>query len=254
MKIVVCVHEPLLRQRISALVESHGDRILAETDTASEAAEVAERFGAEAIVVDLSAQLWLGRHPLDELDRPNRPYHLVVSTDQAAEIASGRPNVSVVSRYDEQALLLALDRLADPRGVERRRNSDRALPPRDAAATYDSATTFFEALNSAAEGDVLIALTLADDGWLDTLGTDCRRVVRRSDFVLRQSREILVFMPDGDREEPGTALARIKRAWDRPYPIMALRRVIRSGDSPSEVFVDTVRRLHDGGGPSLTIH
>lgn len=245
MEIVVCVDEPRLRQRISGLVEAHGDRVLVETDTAFEAMEVAERFRADAIVVDLSASLRLGRHPLDDLDRPDRRYHLVVSSDRVAEIGSDRPNVSVVGRYDEHALLLALDRLGDPRGVERRRHSDRQIPSRDVASTYDSAMAFFEVLNAAVDGDVLIALTVADNGLLDSLGTVCRQVVRRSDFVLRQSGEILMFMPDGDREEPGAALVRINRAWDRPQPIVALRRVIRSGESPSDIFMETVRALHD---------
>ncbi|HEY2429392.1 MAG TPA: response regulator [Acidimicrobiales bacterium] len=248
MRVVVCIDEPSNRHHVASVIEGHGDEVVAATDTAFEAIQVAEQFGVDAMVVDLRVRVSLGQHPLDDVDRPDRRYHVIISTDLPKEISTDRPRLTVVERHDDPSLVSALERLADVRGPERRQSAGRVPLPRDTRAVYDGATAFYQALAAAEAGDVLLAMTVGDESLLEELGAVCRRAIRREDFLLRQSRDVVAFLPAGDRTGHGAALERIRRAWTNPQPIIAVRRVLSGADgSGSEAFVEAMGELHAEG-------
>jgi CheY-like chemotaxis protein len=242
MRVVVCVEDPVHRRVASSVVEGGGSKVTVETDRPFDAAEVAMRFRADVVIVDLYTYVAEGKAALRELDLPDRPYHLVVLTDDPAQFRD-RAGMSACGRYDPDGLASVLGRLSDPRGLERRRPPDRVVRSRDLAVTFDPAGLFFEVLNDAVEGDVLVVAAVRDESLLDVLGKICRAVTRGQDFVVRQSREVAVFVPAGGAN-CGT-LERIRAAWPRPEPLIAVSRVLGPGESPAEVFLVASRAVRE---------
>lgn len=247
MKVVVCGPSALSRSRISGAVEEAGGSVIVETDMAFEAANVAERFSADVMVLDLDAHLALGQHPLDDLERPDRTYHVIISVDLPGTIDSDRPQLTVVSR-ERAALINALARLTDERGPERRRvpQATRQLPK--GTENLSSHDVFFTALSDAQPGDVLIMVTMADRTELDHLARVCSEQVRATDYVLRQSSEVVVFLPGGDGERGRAALDRVGGQWPDATDLIIRFSVV--DDVPAaELFSSELRALRAGHRP-----
>lgn len=240
MQVVVCGSSALARSFISEAIEGSGGHVLAELDTAFEAASVAERFAAEVLVLDLDVQLALGQHPLDDLDRPGRTYHLIISADRPAEIDPDRPNLTVVSRHDRSALMKALTRLSDVRGQERRRRPEVKRHSPTVMGNLSSSEVFFNAMNESEAGDVLMMLAIPDSGALERLLQVCSQEVRSNDHVMRQSTEVVIFMPGGDNLGHGAALARIRDRWPKPDELIVRRAVL--GEIPASVVFSSELR------------
>lgn len=248
MRVVVCGENPLVRRRLSQVAEEQGASVIAETEMAFEAAAVAERFAANALILDLNVPLALGKHPIDDLERPGRAYHVVISCDHPADVDPSRPRLTVVSRHDPHGLANALTRLGDDRGSERRQGPERprhSVPEvRNLCSTY----VFFDALNQAEPGDVLVMLTLKDRDGLDRLAAVCSSQLRDTDFVIRQSSEVVVFMPGADEAGCALALKRIRDQWPKPDGLVV--RHVRLGDVPaSAVYTSELRALRNDHRP-----
>ena len=242
MNVIVCGDTPAIRRRMSEAVEAGGDSVLAEIDQAFQASEAAERFSADVLLLDLAAGVALGRHPLDDLERPGRAYHLVIICHRPEEIDPDRPKLTVLARHDERGLRAALDRLRDPRGEERRRLPQ---PERHSPASLrnlSSPDLFFSALNSGSPGDALLLLTVADPAGLDQLTNHVSAAVRAQDYVLRQSSEVVAFLPGGDGVGHELALVRIRETLPNPDELVA-RCVVLAEDTAPDVFTSELRAL-----------
>lgn len=216
---------------------------------AFEAANVAERFSADVMVLDLDVKLALGQHPLDDLERPDRSYHVIITVDLPETIDPDRPLLTVVSRHDRAALVRALARLTDERGPERRRGPQvpRDLPKE--TGKLNSPDVFFSALSLARPGDAVMMVTVADRTALDRLAQVCSEQVRVTDYVLRQSTEVVMFMPDGDSESGRAALARIEGQWPNAADLKVRFSVL--GDLPAaELFSAELRALRSDDRPA----
>jgi hypothetical protein len=187
-------------------------------------------------------RLELGRDPLSDLDRPDRTYHLIVLADFPAEIAP-RPGVSVMGRADDQALTNVIERLTDTRGSERRKSPPRERPPRDPSLLYDAMTAFYDALNEAVPGDVLMALTMDDPDRLDAVAVACRPVIRVYDYVLRQSRQLMLLLVGVDPAHPDAAVERVRTSWAGPEELTVVWRQLNENDVPADVFSELLGAL-----------
>lgn len=244
MRVVVCGESPLIRRRLTQVAEEQGCSVIAETDMAFEAAEVAERFAAEVLILDLNVQLALGKHPLDDLERPGRAYHVVIACDRPADLDPARPRLTVVSRHDPDGLINALARMGDDRGTERRREPDRPRHSVPEARNLCSTRLFFEALSRAEPGDVMLMVTVRDREGLERLTSLCSSLLRDTDFVLRQSSEVVAFLPGGDDAGRDPALERIVARWPDPDDLM-VRRVLVGDIPPSVLYTSELRALRD---------
>jgi CheY-like chemotaxis protein len=244
LRVVVCGENPLIRRRLTQVAEEQGCSVLAETAMAFEASEVAERFGADVLILDLSVPLALGKHPIDDLERPGRTYHVLIACDRPAEIDPARPRLTVVSRHHLEGMANALARLGDARGTERRRGPDRPRHSVPGARNLCSTHVFFEALNTAVPGDVLLMLTVRDGDALDRLASLCSSLLRETDFVLRQSSEVVALLPGGDDGGRDPALERIVARWPDAGALV-VRRIVVSDVPPSALYTSELRALRD---------
>lgn len=241
-KVIVCGDEPVTRRRMSEAVEASGGSVLAEIDQAFQASEAAERFSADVLLLDLAAGVALGRHPLDDLERPGRTYHLVIICHRPEEIDPDRPKLTVIARHDSRALQQALERLRDPRGEERRRTPP---PERHSPAqvrNLSSPDVFFAALNAGVPGDAILLLTLPDHGQLDQLKQFVSDALRAHDHVLRQSSEVIAFLSGSDGVGHDLALSRIRAALANPDELV-VRYAVLGDQPPADVFTAEIRAL-----------
>ena len=242
LRVVVCVENAAERRATTSLIEGLGHSVIAETDIAFQAGEVAEQFQADALVIDLRVRLELGRDPLTDLDRPDRAYHLVVMADFPAEIAP-RAAVSVVGRSDDHALRNVLERLTDMRGPERRRRAARERPARDPSSLYDGSAAFYDALNAGEAGDLLVAVTLDNPDRLDAVATACRTVIRMEDYILRQSTQLLLLLVGVEPEHAESVVGRIQSRWEGPERLTLVWRQLGQTDVPADVFSELIGAL-----------
>jgi hypothetical protein len=241
-QVVVCVEDPRHRQMVTAVIRELNGTVMVETDRPFDAAEVAMRFRADVVIVDLQTFASSGMVALAELDLPGRPYQLVALSDEPADF-KGRRSVSGCRRFDPEGLSEVLTRPQAPPNQDRRRRQARSLPARDPTITYDQTGLFFELLNDAIDGDVLVVVSVRDPSLLDILGKVARAVTRDQDFVICQTHEIAIFVPGGGVDCP--TLERIAHAWARPEPVIGMSRMLGEGISSAEVFLHATRRVRE---------
>jgi hypothetical protein len=222
------------------MVGDAGGEVVAETEVAFEAMDVAQRFGCDVLVLDTLVSLSLGRHPLADLDRSDRSYHVVLLTDLVGEFDVDHPNSTLIERHDRLALAKVFDRFTDDRGTERRRVPGSLVSAPN--TNLRTAETFHTSLNQAEPGDVLLIVGTGDPSDVAALAHACSREVRVTDHVLILSAEVAIFMPGGDNVGEGAAWARIRERWRGERPLRAARAVLES-EPPSTVYVDTLREL-----------
>ena len=242
LRVVVCVENEAERRATTSLIESAGHSVIAETDVAFQAGDVAEQFEADALVIDLRVRVELGRDPLSDLDRPDRAYHLIVMADFPREIEP-RPAVSVIGRADDHGLMNALERLTDARGSERRRAPARERPARDPSSLYDGSAAFYEALNAGTAGDLLVAVTLDNPDRMDAVATACRKVMRFEDYILRQSTQLVLLLIGVEPAHAESVVGRLESSWDGPDHLRVAWRQLGETDVPADLFTEVIGAL-----------
>src|SRR5205807_7135482 len=95
MRIVVCDYDSGVRSVLTGLCEEHGHRVLAETDNASDAVRLTERFKADALILDLALRVGRGQDALAELQAGAQYCHVLVFTAFAEGLEASR-GVTVV--------------------------------------------------------------------------------------------------------------------------------------------------------------
>jgi len=244
MKVVLCDDDTTLLSVMRTSVLGDHD-IVAETGLALEAVEMAERFDADLMILDLSLGSGSGKAALDQIRERDVPCEVIVFTAFAGErdvlLAAGAAAVIEKPNFNEleQAVqgIAARDsrtRTASDDGAprrDRRRLGDGRPPLPPVLTTSPSGIEprrlFDDALASSSAGDTLMVVALDDieeliRSWGDLVATDHRlavaRAVRtqlRSDDRLSvdEDANLVVLVVGGD---PGTAsriFTRVDDAW-----------------------------------------
>lgn len=216
MKIVVCDDDVTLRGVVSKLATDAGHSVLAETDSAPDAVDMVLRFGAEALILDLSLPWGTGIRVVHELREAGSPCQIVVFTSYASDSVEVRDAGvrAVIEKPDFDALVEVLDALAKgeeavtPTGAERRR----AFVPRPTmplagpltASGLESPQSFADALLHLEPGDAVLVVHVATPdagaGWFTRLAAadHTLAVARNLRAVLRAQDRLTVGEPDSD--------------------------------------------------------
>src|SRR5579872_1832951 len=95
---VVCEDDAVLRTVIRDAAEAQGCRVLAETDHALDAIDLARRFHPDAIVVDLALRVGTGMDVVTEVVNGGLSSALIVYTAFAHTMEGVPPGVTVVDK------------------------------------------------------------------------------------------------------------------------------------------------------------
>jgi CheY-like chemotaxis protein len=135
MKIVVCDDDATLRSVVSRMAEEVGHTVIAETDSAHDAVELITRFGADALVLDLSLPWGSGMEAIYEIRQRELACKIIVFTSYAEDSPEVRRSgvQAVVEKPDFEMLDEVLKNLgsgvATPgAGAQERRKRPRPRP------------------------------------------------------------------------------------------------------------------------------
>lgn len=216
MKLVVCDDDVTLRGVVSKLAADAGHTVLAETDSASDAVDMILRFGAEALVLDLSLPWGGGMRAVHDLRTAGSPCQVVVFTSYAADSPEVRDAGvrAVIEKPDFEALIEVLEGLAKgaqaatPDGAERRRafvpRSSMPPPVAISVSGLESPLTFADALNHLEPNDAVLVVHVAmpdiGGGWFARLSAadHTLAVARNLRSVLRTQDRLTASEPDVD--------------------------------------------------------
>lgn len=248
MKVVVCVWDSAFRSSVTRFIESQGHEVIAETETAFEAAEVAVRFPPDVVVIDPGVQAGASLDVLDELYRVNVRFAIIVFSGRSVHGEPARPRATLVGEHDFEGLAEALRSLAPAERVERRQSGPRpGIPARNEADITDPPEFFYAALEQARPGDTIVAVGGPD---VDRLVDACRASVRAYDFILRQAEGALILLVTDDPDTLAVVKSRIRQAWPDPHELRILSATIAEGDWPRTVLSHLLDEFNSGGGPA----
>jgi CheY-like chemotaxis protein len=239
MKLVVCDDDVTLRSVVTRIAESVGHIVIAETDNAEDAVELIMRFGAEALVLDMSLPYGSGIRAVEELRDHGIPCQIVVFTAYADESPDIRQSAvrAIVDKPDFEELERVLAELAH--GVTRtelpseRRKAVRARPhvPPLASRTpsgLEEPGAFAEVIDALEPGDgVLIvhvaAAVVVASPWEELVETDrllavarnLRTALRVQDRLSIDGPELAALLLDAGRIGIESMWRRLERIHDR---------------------------------------
>jgi CheY-like chemotaxis protein len=240
--VVVCDDDSVLRGVGSGLCQEAGLEVVAETDRAHDALALVQRFGVDAVVLDLVLTDGSSEHLITELATQEHAPAVIVFTAYAAEAArlvrSGAQ--AVVEKPDFAALGQALALVAggaeiDLRDVnaDERRQVSRAVAevpdlwhsPSGIASAYDLKRSLLHVI----EGDSVLVVALQDLDALaatvgPTLAADCHLALGRMLRQVMRVQDIVHEAPDpggfigllrgGDGRAASTTWARLVQLFD----------------------------------------
>jgi CheY-like chemotaxis protein len=250
MKLVVCDDDATLRSVVSRLAEGAGHQVMAETDNASDAVELIVRFGADALVLDLSLPWGNGMEAIHQLRRQGSDCQIVVFTAYAEDT----PELeqlglrAVIDKPDFEALEQVLTEMATgvsgalPGAAERRRpwRARPEVPAMSASSPsgLEDPASFEGVLDVLGAGDAVLAVHVAGiDASADEFGqllrTDrflavarsLRVVLRTPDRMTVDGDEIVALLLDGGRAGVEAAFRRL----ERHHEISSLPGVVSGG-------------------------
>ncbi len=242
MKVVVCDDDPTLRGVVSRIAESCGHTVIAETDSSEAAVELVVRFGAEALVLDLSLPWGSGMGAVKALRERGLMCQIVVFTAFAGEHPDLRDAIvrAVIEKPDfdelERVLLeLAQGQMApDIEGQERRRTPrERPLIPPPTGRT-PSGLELPEALAAIidvlepSDGVLVVHVSEppggpdAEPSWQEVLHYDrllavartLRAVLRTQDRMGVERGALVAVLVDGGRPGVDSVWRRLERAHE----------------------------------------
>lgn len=247
MKLVVCDDDVTLRGVVSKLAADAGHSVLAETDSAADAIDMVLRFGAEALILDLSLPWGSGMRAVKELRAAGSSCQIVVFTAYAADSPEVRDAGvrAVIEKPDFEGLEAVLASMAagaeasTPDGAERRRPVEaRSTMPQPGfltASGIESPYTFAGAIEDLQPGDAVLVVHVATPehgrGWHGRLAeTDHLLAVARAlRAVLRVQDRMSVVEPVGD--EPMADLRALLLGGGRPGVESVFRRLERAHEA-----------------------
>ena len=234
---LVCDDDHTNRTVITDLLEERGVQVLAETDRASDAIELLDRFGPDLVVCDMALAAGTGMDVIEHLGETGARCRVVVFTafeDMTHPVAGVavhtvvKPDFAHLERALDDAIAAAGE---DGEGADRRRPVRPVAPPSMRSATgLDDAAEFYRELSEASAGDVLLAVAIggADD---IQLGDALRTAIRAQDLLIRRHEQYVMLLIGGGDDAAESVLRRV-RAITGSTPADARWRVIDPATNP----------------------
>lgn len=200
--LVVCDDDPAVRTAIRLVAEDLGHAVIGETDHADDAVALASRFGADALILDLSLAVGSGYVAIAEVAAQAPACRVVVFSAYCQQVELVPPVVATVDKPDVERLadvLAALPELPHPDGAERRLWTG-TLPVRRrlAGAGGDPAPDFYAALADARSGDAVVVVRPEVGNDIADLAATVRRSLRAQDWMLTESTRIVLLLVGGN--------------------------------------------------------
>ena len=234
MKIVVCDDDATLRSVVSRMAEEVGHTVIAETDSARDAVELITRFGAQALVLDLSLPWGSGMEAIYEIRNGEIPCDVVVFTSYADDSPDVRRSgvKAVIEKPDFDALEEALRGLgtADAGTGQERRRTPRPRPrvPQPdikSPSGIEEPSTFDAVIDALEPNDGVLVVHVAvpeerlEPDWAELLNHDrflavarnLRTVLRVQDRLTVEDGRLVAVLLDGERAGVESVWKRLER-------------------------------------------
>jgi len=238
MKLVVCDDDVTLRSVVTRLAEAVGHNVIAETDNAEDAVQLIMRFGAEALVLDMSLPYGSGVRAVEELRDYGIPCQIIVFTAYADESPDLHSAVrAIVDKPDFEALERVLVELAhgiprtEVQGEQRKPARARPHVPPLASRTpsgLEEPTAFAEVIDALEPGDGILIVHVAANAvvaspWQELVETDrllavarnLRAALRVQDRLSIDGPDLAVLLLDARRVGVESLWHRLERIHDR---------------------------------------
>lgn len=241
---LVCDDDRVARSVISNLIEARGGRVLAETDRATTAVELIERFEPGLVVCDMSLASGSGMDIIRFLAERPLPCQVVVFTsfDEMVSPLEGfavrvvtKPDFERLERALDAAILDATDTVV---GRERRqllRSTPNPGLRQDSG--LDDPSEFYRQLAEAVRGDVLLTVRVAEADMAGVTGA-LRRAVRVQDLLIRRHDELTALLIGGGPAGAPAVLRRLATTYPSAIDGATVVELDPTLKDPSEAFIE----------------
>lgn len=230
----MCDDDAFARSVIGDLVQDRGGDVIADTERSADAIVLAERFHANAIVLDLGLGVGSGTDVLQHFAGRDDAPAIVVFTafdgvveHEAATRIIRKPDFGQLSGALEEIRRVRVER------SERRRSTRRVPVPVARDGAIDDTAAFYELLVDSRPGDALLAIST---GGLDPSDASraVRRVLRTEDRLTLRRGWLVALLVGG-----AVGLGPVVRRLAVEVPDIADRvRWAPTGDAPAQAFLD----------------
>lgn len=254
MRFVLCDDDQLYTRMIELMLHDLGHEVVGVGVMPSDGVSLIRTARPDAVIMDLSMGL---NHDFDVIAAGAAVGAKTIVFSQTADDI-------VLSRYEERPLVVFKPDLTDLERVVRRlalasgattpaSHERRERPGHPAAGRVPTgigdAQAFYEALNEASPGDVLMSIEVpSDNEWMrDTsdTATRVRSVIRDTDRLLSSPWSVRVFLPGGEVVGPTSLEERLRAAEALPDGAVVRAIVLGPGESPAEAF-DRLKSMGQG--------
>jgi CheY-like chemotaxis protein len=244
-RIVLADDDACMRDLVEAVVTSQGHTVAGAADSAVAGVRLIETSRPDVLILDLSVS---ANSDYDIIAAANEiGAHVIVFSHHTDTDLRARYGVAptVVAKPDLTALehvLVGLERGGEDGPVE----EDRRHRPTHAASGpiptgIGDAQAFFEAINGARPGDVIVSVDLSGD--TTTLANDVARLMRGTDRLLAFPHTVRFYLPGGGQESIRSLLRRASVAGAIPPGCRAESVVVGEDEHGADAF----ERLKQGG-------
>lgn len=254
MRFVVCDDDDLYVRMIELMLADLGHDVVGVATATHEAVALIETGRPDVVIVDPSMGF-------------NTDFDMIAATSAVGArtiVFSQNAYESIIGQYEltptvvHKPDLTELERVVRELGVERGEAlsiaSERRQRPTRAAqgrvpTSVGDAQAFYEALNDAAAGDVLMSLELSDQdpALRDTssIATLVRQIIRDSDRLLASPWAVRIFLPGADDVGVASLVTRLEQGHAIPEGAVVRSIVVGADESPAEAF-DRLRAMGQG--------
>lgn len=254
MRFVVCDDDALYLRMIELMLADLGHEVVGVATATHDAVALIETSRPDVVIVDPSMGFNTDFDVIAATGAVGA--RAIVFSQNAYESMIGQDEVTptVVPKPDLTELQRVVRELGIARGealsiaTERRQRPTRAAHGRVPTSLGD-AEAFYEALNEAAAGDVLMSLELSDQdpALRDTsaIATLVRRIIRDSDRLLASPWSLRIFLPGADDIGVASLVSRLEEAYAIPDGAVVRSIVVGADESAAEAF-DRLKAMGQG--------
>ncbi|MEO7429018.1 MAG: hypothetical protein ABIY48_06505 [Acidimicrobiales bacterium] len=243
MRFVLCDTDQLYTSVIEVMLNDLGHTVVGVGTTTASSVALIEAARPDVVIADLTMGV-------------NTDFDMVVAAAAVGAttiVFSQTIDDLQISHYPTRPTVVFKPDLADLEGVVRRLGLDnqarvvahdrRTRPARSAGGpiptSINDAQAFYEALNGAAPGDVLVSVEVPETA-AARLATEVaervRAVMRVTDRLLASTSAVRIFLPGGDDAGDASFRARLHEAAALPDEGVIRSVVISASESPGEAF------------------
>ena len=243
MRVVLCDGDDLLRSMVELVVVRGGHELVGVADSVGDAIGLLEMARPDVAILDLA----LGVNADYDLAATAQACgaQVIVFSNTAYDELLDRydPRPTVVPKPDLEALGLALSRLRAPEPPAAAAADRRLRPARQPAGPAPlgvaDAQAFYEAINSAVEGDAMVWIEASHDG--PEVAERVAAAMRGGDRLLASPDAIRVFLTGAGEEGVGAFARRIEDALRASGAAASRSIVVAPGEAPNDAF-DRLKR------------